>query len=115
MSYWRVLAISRATWRASSVSSINVWTALGFGWAGLADFLQGAIARRTFAGWAAVRVRVVAAELLEGVTFGADVLVVIRIPFEVSACPSAVVASGLSKTGICGAILRFTVDRELIG
>ena len=51
---------------AADFAGISIWTALGFGWAGLTDLLQSATARGALASRSPVRVRVIAPELLEG-------------------------------------------------
>ena len=51
---------------------------------------QGLILGNTFASGATIGVRIVAAELFERFTFRTDVLVVLGVPFEVGARPSAV-------------------------
>src|SRR6056297_3320320 len=101
MSYWRVLAMSRATWRASSCSSRVILRAsalgqlFGFRWVGLTDVLQCAVAGCALAGRPPVRVRVIPAELLQPMALGADILVVLGIPFELCPRPGAVAAFGL--------------------
>ena len=55
---------------------------------------QRLILRDTFAAWATVRVRVVAAELLEWLALWADVLIVLGVPFKVGTRPCAVGAAG---------------------
>ncbi len=51
----------------ADLARVGVGAAPGFGRARLADLLQSAVARGTLAGRSAVGVRIVAAELLEGV------------------------------------------------
>ena len=55
---------------------------------------QGLILGDTFASGTTIGVRIVAAELLERLTLWADILVVLGVPFEVCARPSAVGATG---------------------
>ena len=70
---------------AGDLAGVGVRAAFGLRGARLADFLQGAVSRCAFACGFSVRVGIVAAELLQGVTLGADVLIVLSIPFEVGA------------------------------
>lgn len=79
---------------ACDLARVGIRAALGFGWADLADLFQSAIAGCSLAGRPPVRIGVVAAELLEGMTFGADVLVILSVPFEVCPGPRAIVATG---------------------
>jgi len=67
------------------LARVGVRAAFGFRRASLADLFQGTIAGSTLAGRTSVRVRVIAAKLLKRVTFGADALVVLCVPFEVGA------------------------------
>ena len=61
----------------------------------MAGQLQSLILRDAFAGRATFWVGIVAPELLERLAFWADVLVVLGIPFEVSAGPCAILTSSL--------------------
>lgn len=72
------------------LARIGVRTAFGFKWAGLADLFQGAKTGRASAGWTSVRIGVVAKELLQRMTFRADVLIVLGIPLEVGTGPGSV-------------------------
>lgn len=68
---------------AGDLAGVRIRAALRFRRASLAGQSQRAIPRDTFPGWPAVRVRVVPAELFRGLPFGADVLIVLGILFEV--------------------------------
>ncbi len=78
---------------AGDGAEIGVRGALGFGWAGLTDQFQPAIfcPARTF--WAAARIGIVAAELLEKLTFWADVVVTLWVPLEVFTAPRSIGAA----------------------
>ena len=79
---------------AGDGAGVSVRAAFCFGWARLTDQFQGAIFGDAFAVWASIGIRIVAAELLERLTFWANVLVVLRVPFEVCAAPGAVGTPG---------------------
>ena len=107
---------------AGDLAGIGVGAAAGLRWTGLAGLLARPVARGSLPGRAAVRVRAVAAELLDLVTLGADVAVVLRVPLDVGARPGSVGPAGLVPsrqiasqssagqwtTGMCGAISRST-------
>ncbi len=59
-------------------------------WAALTGVFQSLILGDAFAYGFAVRVRIIASELLEHFTFGADILFVLRYLFKVGARPCAV-------------------------
>ena len=69
----------------TKLRQVCVGTTLGLGKVGLTDLFKGPIAGGAFAGRLRVRVLVIAPELLQLVAFGADVLVVLSVPFKVGA------------------------------
>ena len=77
---------------AGDLAGIRFRAALCLGWTGLTDLFQRPIAGCALAGWPAVRIGVVPAELLQLVPLRANVLVVLRIPFKVGAGPCSVIA-----------------------
>ena len=79
---------------AGDRSGIGVRAAFLFRWAGLAGQFQRAVFGGSLAGWAAVRVRIVAAELFERMSFRADILVVLGVPFKVGPGPCPIGAAG---------------------
>src|SRR6056297_269680 len=80
---------------AGDLARLGVGAAFGFGWARLADVLQCAVTGCALAGRPPVRVRVIAAELLQFMALWADVLVVIGVPLEVGAAPGSIVTARL--------------------
>lgn len=68
---------------ARDVSRIGFRTADLFGWAGLTGRFQAAVFLSSTGVLPPVRIGVVPAELLEGVPFGTDVLVIRLVPLEV--------------------------------
>lgn len=80
---------------AGDLARLSVGAAFLLGRADLADFFQGAIARGALARRPPAWIRVIPAELFERVALGADVLVVLRIPVKICACPGPIGASGL--------------------
>ena len=85
---------------AGDLARISVGAEFLFGRVDLADFFQGAIARCALARRAPVRIRVIPAELFERVAFGADILIILSVPFEVCACPGTVGRPALSISGM---------------
>ena len=81
----------------SDLSRIGVRAAFGFGRTDLADLLQGPVASSAFAGRSPVRVRVIATELFELIPLGANVLIVLRVPFEVCTRSCAIGSARLVK------------------
>ena len=71
-------------------AGIGVRAAIGFGKACLAGVFESLIFGHAFAGWAPVWIGIVPAELLQRLTLGADVLVVLGVPFEVGAGPPTI-------------------------
>ncbi len=80
-------------------SGICVRAALLFRRAGLAGQLQGAVFGPTFTGWPPVRVGITPPELLQLLALGADVLVVLGVPFIVRPAPGAVDTVGFVEDG----------------
>lgn len=76
-------------------SGVGIGAALQLGWANLTGQLQRTILRGALARRTPVRISVIPAELLERVTLGADVLIILCIPVEISARPGAIGTSGL--------------------
>ena len=77
---------------ACDLAGVRIGAALRFRKAGLAGQLQGLILGDVLAGGAAVGIGLIATELLQRLAHGADVLIVLGVPFEVGAAPSAVCA-----------------------
>ena len=73
--------------------------AIGFGRAGLTDQFQPAIFCSARTCWATAGIGVVAAELLEQLTFWADVLVALWVPLEVFSAPGPIGTAGLINDG----------------
>lgn len=99
---------------AGDLAGISFWAALHLRWAGLTGVFQSLIFGDAFACGFAVRVRIIASELLEHFTFGADILVV-PVPHSKSMrdhVPS--VRAALSSTGMWGLMLRSTPISALI-
>lgn len=75
---------------AGNLARICFGAAFHFGRTGLTGVFQSLILGDAFACGFTVRIRIIAPELLERFTFGADVLVVLSVPFKVGARPCAV-------------------------
>lgn len=75
---------------SGDVSGLRFRAADFFGWTGLACRLQGTIFLPPSGVLPPVRIGVVPAILLEGVTLGADVLIIRLVPFEVGPGPGAI-------------------------
>ena len=84
---------------ASDRSCICVRAAFRLGRAGLAGQFQGTVFGSALSGRPPVWVGIVPAELLQLLALGANVLVVLGVPFEVRPAPGAVGASGLVEDG----------------
>ncbi len=87
---------------AGNLAGINFWAALHFRWAGLTGVFQSLIFGDAFACGFTVRIRIIAPELLERLTFGADVLVILRVPFKIGARPCAVCPHSFVQHGNVG-------------
>ena len=86
----------------SNVAGIGIWAEFYFRCTGLAGVLQRLVLSDAFTAWATVRIRVITAELLERLALRADVLVVLRVSFEVCTRPSTVGAPGFVQHGNVG-------------
>jgi len=82
-------------------TEVSLRAAIGFGWAGLTDQLKPTIFCPARTCWASTGVGVVAAELLERLTFWADVLVALRVPLKVFPAPGAIGATGFIPSRAC--------------
>ncbi|MFT5631654.1 MAG: hypothetical protein ACI82I_001984 [Gammaproteobacteria bacterium] len=89
----------------------GVRVVFGFGWAHLTDQFKPTIFGPACRGWASNGIGVVATRLLERLTFWADVLVALGVPFNVQV-PSVRLA--LSMTGMCGAMPRSTNHPSIV-
>lgn len=88
---------------AGDLASVRLGAAFHLGWAGLAGVFERLIFRHPLAGRSTVWIRVIAAELFERLAFRADVLVVVRILFEVGARPCSIGTAGFIQHGNVGA------------
>jgi hypothetical protein len=79
----------------SDGSKVHVGAATCLGWTGLAGKFQSAVSGGAFACWPSIRIRIVAAVLLESLSLGAVALVVLGIPFEARTGPGAIGAPSL--------------------
>ena len=84
---------------AGDGSGIGVRAALPFRRAGLAGQFQGAVFGPPLTGRTPVRIGIVPAELFQLLALGADVLVVLGVPFKVRPAPGAVDTAGFVEDG----------------
>ena len=84
------------------LSAVCLWAAFGFGRARLAGVLEGLVLGDAFTCRSTIRIRVIPSELLQCLAFGADILVILGIPFEDEPCR----AIGPSDNGEYGTMCR---------
>ncbi|AGI68176.1 hypothetical protein OAN307_c25810 [Octadecabacter antarcticus 307] len=89
---------------AGDLANIGIRAAFGFGWAGLTDQFRPTIFCPARHGWASTGIGGVAAELLERLTFWADVLFALRVPLKISAAQGAIGAVSVIPSRACYAI-----------